>query len=67
MAGKKKEKKETNQAKEVKPKNAGLKKLRALVSNLPGKYLLPYNKGQEFEIEAKQAEEMIKAKDAEEV
>jgi len=44
-----------------------LVKVEATSHNLSGKYLLPYNKGQKFEIEAKQAKEMIEAKDVKEV
>lgn len=43
------------------------KRVKVLVDNLAGKYLLPWNKGQVISIEAKQAEELIQAKDAEEV
>lgn len=44
-----------------------LVKVEATSHNLSGKYLLPYNKGQKFEIESKQAKEMIEAKDVKEV
>ncbi|WP_121665245.1 hypothetical protein [Mesonia aquimarina] len=45
----------------------GMKKVKALVGNLAGKYLLSYSKGQTFEIEEKQAAEMIEAGDVQEV
>ena len=45
----------------------GMKKVKALVGNLAGKYLLSYSKGQTFEIEEKQAAEMIEAGDVKEV
>lgn len=52
-----------------KPKAEKAKKVKVeiLVDNLAGKYLLPWNKGQKVELEAKQAEEMIAAEDAKEV
>jgi len=51
----------------AKKTKSDLVKVEATVHNLSGKYLLPYNKGQKFEIEAKQAKEMIEAKDVKEV
>lgn len=42
----------------------GFKVVKIQCHNAAGKYLLPYNYGQEVELEAKQADEMIEAKDA---
>jgi hypothetical protein len=43
------------------------KKVEITAHNLAGKYLLPYSKGAVVSLEAKQADELIKAKDAKEV
>ena len=50
-----------------KKETTGLVEVRFLASNLAGKYLLPYSPGHTAFLEAKQAEELIKAKDAEPV
>lgn len=50
--------------KKVKP---GKKKVKILASNMAGKYLLSFGKGDEVELEEKQADEMIEAGDAKEL
>jgi hypothetical protein len=48
-------------------KKATTKKVEILAHNCAGKYLLPYSKGAKVTLEAKQADELIAAKDAKEI
>ena len=56
-------KKTTEKKSETKDK----KKVEILCDNASGKYLIPWNRGQKTELEAKQADELIAAGDAKEV
>ena len=60
---------EAKEAADAKKLKSATKKVKVhiLASNLAGKYLLPYNPGQEVKLDAKQAEELIAAGDAKEV
>lgn len=61
------ENKASDKSKTSKKSKAGKKKVKIDCDNMAGKYLIAANRGQVIELEAKQADEVIKAKDGTEV